>query len=421
MKKFKRYKRIKKEVSYNYHGYPIEKILAIDIAVWVYNKRNFTLKTYLSYIKHVIPYFVRSLNLDGLKLNEPQKTLFSMGQFKRADYYEIWEDVKERVDQKISFDFSKQEFRFRFDLKKIVLACFIISRAKRLELIARIMLAGRVTYYLNIIDELEKINPIAGKYCSFSSEHDVETILTRYFQKKEIKTYSLQHGIDFIHRKRIELSSILYENFMTDFRMLWGKFTKDEFVEYGVDENSLIVAGYPRKINRPKIPEKINKKECLVFLGSYPYHDANIHLINVLKKWEEAVNFEFKLHPRSERSKYEKIILENGWSLMDENQTLTDLFESNKYGWAIVVNSSAYYESYLYYIPCLRFNDGSFLDLADVKDDKFSNIQELKRCLDSIPFEEPEKIPAYFDEADQNLEYVIGIHKDEYHLLNCDS
>lgn len=420
MKRFNKYKKIKEQIRYSYNGYPVEKIVAIDIAVWVFAERKFNIKSYLSYlIKHTLPFFVTSLNLHNLKLNEPTKTLFSMGLFGREDYYEVWEDVKKRVDKKISFDFSKQNYRFRLDIKKILLAWSLIRKVDDIELIGKLWLAAKITYYLNIIDELEKINPVVGKYCSFSSEHDHEALLTRYFQKKNIKTYSLQHGIDFIHRERVELSAILYENFMTDLRLCWGQYTKDEFVEYGVNEHSLMVAGYPRKITRPPLPDKLNKKECLVFLGSYPYHEANMKLIQILEHLNDGINFDIKLHPRSNRSVYKKIVERNNWNLIGKKQTLTDLFNSNKYGWTIAVNSSAYYESYLYNIPGLRFNDGSFMDLVDIKNDRFSNLQELKECLSFIPFENPDKIPEYFNEVNKNLDYVIGIDKDEYHILNC--
>ena len=420
---FERYKRVKNQISYNYKGhYPVEKILAIELGVAIYTKRTFTIKSYLSYIiKHIIPFYFRSLNLRDLKKNEPLKTLFSMGTFHRKDYYEIREDVKNRIEQSDSFDFSAQEYKFKFSWKNIQLARMIINKTNELTLLTKFRLASKITYYLNIIDELEKINPVFGKYCAFSSVHNLETLLTSYFQKKNIKTYSLQHGIYSVLHDDITLDMIVYDNFISDFHLCWGQYTKDEFTEYGIDKDSLIVAGYPRKIKKPKVPSQLNKHECLLILTSYMYHESNIKLLQIIKELvstsEPDLKVNVKIHPNSLREKYEKIIKDLNWKVVPEDQTLTELFKSSKFGWAVAINSAAYYEAYIYNIPCLRLTDPSFEDSVDINDDKFDNLHKLKEYLDEIPFEDEKKLKNYFDKIHNKLEYAIGINTDKYQVL----
>lgn len=422
--KYHKYKRVKNQISYRYKNhYPVEKILGIDLGILIFAKKKFTVKSYLSYIiKHTLPIFFKTLNLNDLKVNEPSKTLFTMGTFKRKDYYEIREDVKSRIKKTASFDFSTQNHTYKLSFKNIYLAWTIINRTKELGLLSRFRLASKMTFYLNVIDDLEKINPVFGKYCAFSSVHDYETLLTSYFQKKKIKTYSLQHGIYSVLHDNITLDMILYENFISDFHLCWGQYTKDEFAKYGIGKDALIVAGYPRKVSRPSIPSGLNKNECLLLLTSYMYHESNIKLLQIIKELisahEPNLKVNIKIHPNSVREKYEEIAAEyQNWNIIPQEQTLTELFKSSKFGWAAAINSAAYYESYIYNIPCFRLTDPAFEDSVDINDDKFSNLNELKERLNVVPFEDSEKLKTYFQEINDRLNYAIGINRDEYQVL----
>lgn len=414
--KFEKYKRIKSAISYNYKGYPVEKILAIDLGVMVFNDRKHTFKSYLSYIKNTLPFFIKSLNLDDLKIKQPKKTLFSMGAFQRKDYYELWEDVKSRIKSPLSFDFSRQKNRNSYNFKKAFLGWFIINKTNELKLLAKFRLAAKITHYLHVVDELEKINPVVRKYCAFSSVHNYEVILSFFFRKNKIETYSLQHGIYSVLHDNISLDMILYENFVSDFHLCWGQYTKDEFMSYGINEKSLIVAGYPRNVARPAIPSKLNSSKCLILLTSYIYHDSNLKLLQIFKEFSANNNLDVhvKIHPNSNREFYEKIIAEYRFNIVSPDLTLMELFKNNEFGWAVAINSAAYYEAYMYNIPCLRYNDFSFEDSVAIYDDKFSNLKELKGCIKALPLSEPDQLDEFFSLTNQKLDYAMGINKDRY-------
>ncbi|MFW6275550.1 MAG: hypothetical protein ACOC2M_02845, partial [bacterium] len=131
--KFQNYKKIKKELVSTYRGYPVEKIMALDVIVKVYFKRQFTVKSLMAYIlKYQLPLFFSSLNLEQLKFQEPGKTLFSMGVFKRKDFYEIMDYAKSHVKNHLEIDFSKLRYRRKINLRNIFRALKIINKTKRL-------------------------------------------------------------------------------------------------------------------------------------------------------------------------------------------------------------------------------------------------------------------------------------------------
>lgn len=425
IEKFDIYKEIKNEIKFDYKGYSIEKIIAIDLILRIYIHRNYTLKSIVSFIiKKIVPHYFTTLDLKTLEKNSPSKTLFSMGIFKREDYYEIWESAKSHVKEKTSYDFSEQKSKIHFNIKNIRRAWNIINRTKKLSLLDKFWLAAKLTYYFNFIDDIEKLEPVAGKYCAFSCVHDFETIFTFYFQKKGIPTYNLQHGIFTLFKKSVPLDAILYENFVSDYQLCWGESTKDVLMEYGINANALIVAGYPRKINRPPVPEKLNNNECIVLLARFSYHHSNMKLLSILEKLseEDDINVHLKLHPSLFSPQflryYEEIAEKNRWTIEPDDVTLDKLLKNKMFGWSIAVNTTAYYEAWLEYLPCLRFNDGSFDDMVDVLDDTFKSFDELKRLYQTIPFDNPGGLKSFFDEVNENLDYAIGIDTNKYDILN---
>lgn len=423
--KFEKYKEIKKEIATNYRGYALEKIIALDLIVEVYVKRKFTVKSFFSFIiKHRLPLFFSSLNIEKLNINEPSKTLFSMGIYERKDYYEIWEYAKSHVDNHLSFDFSNENNIKKFNINNIIRAWKMFGKTNRLGLLAKFNLAAKLAFYLNIIDDLEQTAPIAGKYCAFSSVHEHETILTLYFKKKGIPTYGLQHGLYTVFTRDIPFDAILYENFVSDYHLCWGQSTKDEFSGYGINSDSLIVAGYTRNIQRPSAPRKLNKKSCLVLLARFTYHETNMRLFEILKTISEKykISFHLKLHPSLYMAEYypyyQTITEENNWILVAQETTVLGLLKEGGFGWSISVNTSAYYEAYIQYLPSLRFNDGTFENMVDVMQDDFSNQKELEERLSQIPFNDTNSLRNYCKKVDEQLDYAIGINIDEYNCLN---
>lgn len=412
-KNFLKYKQNKKHLKKRYKGYyQIEKILALDLASKIYfpNKNRL-----FSIFRIFFTYSFKDLNgFSGVN------TLFSIGDYNRKDYYEILNYVKSNVHSHYVLDFSQRDYKFSFNLSNTITAFYNVLLKTDIPLKSRFLLAAKVNFYLNVICSLEKVDVNFDKYCAFSSVHPLEAILSYYFQKRHIPTYSLQHGLYFIFEKNILFDSILYENFLSDYHFCWGQYSADELKKYGISENSLLVGGYPRKVERKKIPQTLNKAECILLLARKEFDETNMELLKILETFskENNINITLKLHPSLSLDKYTAVAKANKWKIIDMNITLKEIFSSTEYGWSIAINTAAYYEAYLHYIPCLRYNDQSFEDSLGVFADTFYTYGELNQKLEHIPFTNQLKLKEYFIESDRRLEYLIGFNVNNYHKLN---
>lgn len=411
--KFKQYLRLKDKLQVKYRGYDLAKIVAVDlISVVFFGARNSLRRSFFIFF---------SLDLSGLKSLNSTSVLATLGRYGgRKDYYEILDYVTSNANIEEVFDFSRCKFKFRVNLRNIWYsfkdAFFSISN--ELSLSDRFFLYQRLTFYRNVIDEFEKndLSKVCTKYLAFSSVHDVECIFTQYFQKRNIPTYSLQHGLYFIFNEFIPLDAVVYENFVSDYHLTWGQYSLTELKSFGIPAEKLIVGGYPRRVDRSnKIPSSISIQRCIVFLARVQYEHSNKELLLILKEFAKnnpIVEFHFKLHPSLDYSLYASAFAESGMHLIDSKLTLSALLLSSNYDVSIAVNTAAYYESYIYHIPSLRFWDKTFENSASVDDDLFTNLQELSQHIDRL--NSITDTEEYFSKVETSLDYIIGINTNNY-------
>ncbi|KLE04687.1 hypothetical protein AF78_07720 [Aliarcobacter butzleri L353] len=399
---FNKYQKIKRDLKFEYKNYPIENIMSIDIVSLAYNKRIFRLKelAWLFMTQKVV-------------INTDKKVLFSMGPYKRKDYYELLNFVRNDIDSEI-VDFSKIKRSFKFSLKNILISFkHVFTKKIDFSFKSKLSLFCSMTYILNIIDDLEKnkLSKKLEKFCSFCSTHNYEAILDYYFQKNGVKTYTLQHGLYFI-MNNYPIDVIAYEHMPANKLLCWGQYTKDEFMKYGISENRIQVAGYPR--NTKKLNEKkVDNLKILVLFARVQYHENNLKIIELFKELSKSikVEIEFKLHPSLDYGLYEKIANENNFK-MAENKTIQELINQNNYTLSIVYNSTAYYDSYINNCISLRYKDIQADNSIDVWDDSFSKIEELKSKIEF--FKEKNSEQDFWDETEKRLKYIVGFGTNKY-------
>lgn len=399
---FDKYIKIKKDLSYDYKNYPIEKIMSLNIIEQVYNRYELKIK-----------YFAWLFITQKINISTDKKVLFSMGPYRRKDYYELLDFVRTDIDSDL-VDFSKIKKTFKFSPKNIFIS-FLHIFIKKIDLPfqKRLALFCSMTNILNIIDDLEKNKVPANlqNFCSFCSSHRHESILDYYFQKNKIYTYTLQHGLYFI-MDNYPIDVIAYEHMPADKFLCWGQYTKDEFTKFGIPENRITVSGYPRKIAK-LYSKETNKLKILILFARIQHHENNLKIIELLKELSKSakMDIEFKLHPSLDYNFYENIAKENGFK-MSENKTIQELINTNNYTLSIVYNSTAYYDSYINNCISLRYKDIDADKSINVWNDGFSNIEELKEKIEY--FKEKNSEQNFWDETEQKLEYILGFNINKY-------
>lgn len=405
---FDKYKVVKSLLDYDYKGYPIDKIVAVDIISLVYNKKQFSVRELLNIF-----------STRRIHLPKESEVLYSIGNYKRADYYELLSFVRTDIDSDL-LDLSLVDKTFCFSIKNLYQAFRLVFRNDiGLGFLSKLSLLASVTYSMNVIDYLESQSLSKIRiFCSFCSNLTDEAILDFYFQKKKIPTYTLQHGLWFLFDSP-PIDVIIYENLVANRLLCWGQYTKDEFVKYGIDESRLIVAGYPKKIKQLVALNLNKRKKRIVILFARVLFDSNnLELISLIANMNKEVDVEFKLHPSLCIEKYKSLAKKYGFKLAPSG-TIQDLLSNGEYDYSISYNSTAYYDSYINNCISFRYKDKDADNSIDVLDDSFSSIQEFYEKLALI--QEKELNNKLWHEVEKRLNYILGYGVNEYAFSKNDS
>lgn len=401
---FEKYRQLKDVIRYDYNGYQIQNLVALELIKLVYNPS-------LCEWSNLKQFFaVRKIDLH---FNDD--IVFSIGPYQRKDYYELLDFVRSYNSVSSLIDLSEMRFTIHFSLKNIVRSLALAFRKKvTLNIEQRLVLAASITRVLNTIDYLEK-QPLskAKVFCSFCSNLTDEGILDYYFQKQGLETYTLQHGLWFVYEDP-PIDAITYENLLAKKLLCWGQYTNDEYKKFGIAENKLFVSGYPRECVSLLPPNrKHSKLKALVLLARSTYDLNNSMLLECISKVNIPLDVEVKLHPSLIVESYCDLIANYGFKLAPVG-TVKDLLESNDYDLTLTYNSTAYYDSYINNCISFRFKDVDADNSINVLDDSFSDEKELQQKL-SLAFiadsnEEPWNIVT------KRLQYIMGFGINNYEL-----
>ncbi len=401
MTNFDRYKYLKGLIKFEYKDISLQQIIAFDLIVSTYFGSGLK-------IKHLVFFFLR-YKLPS-NINSFKGTLYTIGDYSaRKDYYEIWDYVGDIIkpDLKIDFHNINKVLSFRLiNIFRSLNALRIIY--KEVSIKEFIYLWAKLTFYINIIDNIFNKNLNYSSYIGFSTVHPLEAIFTLYFKLRGVPTYSLQHGLYYIFKNPIPIDSLAYENICSDYHFCWGQYTKDEFISYGINPDRLFVAGYPRKIDRGFPRQVCSLNKCVVLLSRKMFNSSNLKVLEILKEVTSKINFDvyLKLHPTLNHEEYVNLANHFNFHIVDHDVTISELFKSEKYDFSISVNTGAYYESYIYYTPCFRFITDSFDLSIDVDDDIFCNDSELLIQLKKLVLTDS---ITYWMKVNESLKYIMGI------------
>ncbi|GLY61604.1 hypothetical protein Pcaca05_24610 [Pectobacterium carotovorum subsp. carotovorum] len=403
--KFQKYLDYKEKINFNYKGYPVEKILSVDIASIAFGIKKFRLKGLFGF------FFSRKIVFPEIGKND---VLYSMGDYKRKDYYALLDYVREQTPGHL-VDLNDNGRIVTINVINILKALVhIFSEGQGIALKDKLMLVVSYTYIMNYIDEIERNeSALPGAYVSFCSSHINEAVIDIFFQKRSIPTYTLQHGLYFLFKDKT-IDAICYENIIANKLLCWGEYTREQFVEYGVSAEKLIVAGYPGTFESLKKREVKEKFTILLLLSRYMFHENNIHILNIVssvKKLNKNINIDVKMHPSLKESDYHRVFEEHGFSLCKEG-TIKSLLKNGEYDMTISYNSTAYYDSYMSNCVSLRYLDKDSDGSIDVLDDGFDSVTSLSEKI--AIFSQDMKTDLFWRQVEERLAFICGFNINKY-------
>lgn len=348
-----------------------------------------------------------------------EKEIFAVfGRYDRKDYRDLFRMVIDKLQGKTeSYHISECKRRYNLNIKHIInVAKFLFAegRLRGVSLSNKLILTCEFVEYCNFIDYIESLR-IEGvkKFLCMNSFYEYENILCQYFHNQGIESLSLSEGPGFIQRPCITHDCLSYENIGADKVLLWGIFTYKEYVGWGVPENRLTVAGYPKNYSLVKMKSDNRYKKCMVLLSRESFRHSNMSLLNILVASKYKFEVCLKLHPHSDFDFYKEFADAHGMSIIPNEKTLNESLNNDDFDFAIGVNTNAYFESLLKGLPCFRYKDDTFPTPGGY-DDIFRDITEFEEkfyAISTMPVE------TYQQYIDAELTNVLGIGIDNYRKI----
>lgn len=403
MSEFERYKVLLRRLQYRYKGIELSHVYACQIWAEANGINTFSIICLAN--------FFLAQKVSKLKLPLENGIFSTFMDTQRKDHYDLYCSVIRRMSVQPSVN---ELFNIK---KKLSIHPLIIYRVlgsvfnKALPFKKKIIWAAKYTFLCNTINELDKIDfSKVNKYISMCHVLEMENLYTQYFRKRGIPTYSLQEGIYLVYKKNIVLGSIAYDLFATDHLLCWGQYTKDEYVKFGIDPNRIRVAGYPKCNTMAQLKPNNPYKSILVLLAGPIFGDVNLKLLQLLERQKSDFDITLKSHP-SNYEEMENYAKRNGFNIISKAQTVNDCLTSGNFDFCIAVNTTAYYESWMAGIPCIRYYDERFDNFYGFND-LFSDDAEFISMIENY-----RKNPQTEIEVKEMMEYAIGFGLDNYDTI----
>lgn len=265
--------------------------------------------------------------------------------------------------------------------------------------------------YLYKCHELEKnldqinnkeLSLVVVNYDSFF----LDNFSVQYFQKKGIKTATLQHGVMVTKRKglenNIDFCGTEFKNSIADYFLVWNIFTKKQAIMSGIKEKKIVVTGPIKCININKIiEEKTERRVIGILLDGRFTEENNPNMIRIANQFCSQNNYKFILryHPAYQGNEYNSII-DHSFYLGNSSN---DLYEfAKEVDYILISNSTAYIELLYMNSKVIHFKCNPTTDkYRDLNIPSFSNASELYEFIKNKKY--------YNDIIKENLLSVIDV------------
>jgi len=425
---FERFEKLRSIFKSNLLGFPVNYLLQGDIIEYVYNNNIVLPKSGLkSFIFQHFTAFDYSDFIPDLYKFQTVLTLLH----NRKDYWETVSKVQSEIkDSTIFQNYNKNRkiidiYNIKNILRVVIIIIYMYSR-RRITLIEKKHFSIKLANYINTIFDIEnrcKKEPFkTQQIILFNATYGLDTMLSFFFKRHNVKIYSLQHGLLCKYKKFIPYDIInFYIPPIINNYLAWGKQSKTLIKGYTYPIEKVVICGNPKFLNQPPLPLKSTFKNCLLLLSRFIYDKENRLLLHNIGKFAKTynINVYVKPHPslytHVDWNEYLKIIDEYNINFIDSDKTLIEILNSDICDFSIVYNSGSYVESYFYGLPSFRYTVGENDYIAGL-DDRFSDERSLINQIEAAK----QKLQSenYQKEVNEFINDVLGYKEQGYHFLN---
>ncbi|GAB6012287.1 hypothetical protein [Viscerimonas tarda] len=386
---FVRYKKVKDKFDYTYKGYNLKHLIPGYL--------NFAFDNLIPSTREVVKEFYTSRSsLDLRKAVATRSETLITYLINRSDYrnlalaaqsyYSNSEVVNLSELPTVKIPFASPGY-IGYLLRALRVVFF---RQLDLPVRSKLYLAAVLVKIFYQIGLLEAVKPAGSikKYACFNSAYKEESLLTAFFNKQNVETITLQHGIFCNFKFFIPFDFINFDNFIAQKMLCWGQSTIDYLTANGINQSRLILMGN-LKYKGLKI-EKVNQnfKKCLVLLGRGLYIDTNNKLLETLSAYNKQhspnIVYYIKKHPFLMDEEHKQFAdIANNIIFLGREHAVEEALKSSLVDFSIAVNTTAYYESLALGKPCLRWTEAENEEFYGM-DDKFASLEELDNKITAL-------------------------------------
>lgn len=384
-KNYDRYKETKLKLRFEENGIQFNNVMSVFIFDFINDKRFF------KRMRDILIFF-KTVNtqpfVDALKSSS---IVFTDSLYNRPDHSELLRTVKEGIDHSHVRDENLAR-EFKFNPKNIISSFLFVCKALKshCSLIEIMAISAQITYYRNVADDLKARSDFqefkCKKYIAFCNPIGIESLFAQFLDKYNIHTFTLSHGLNYVGYKRyIPLDVVNGENITTQSVFVWGCQSKKDLIKnFGISSDKIIVGGNPKYKDR-RINLRSTFKVCIVLLGRKIYESGNMEILNIVYNLKKNFGIEIfvRLHASLSRTFYSEICENLDLVLADQNETLNEGFNRNIYDFAIVNNSTSYFEAMYNDLVCFRYAEDEN-EIFEGLEDKFSDYPDLVQRIESF-------------------------------------
>lgn len=402
--------RIQQSWKFTFHGVAMNRVMIFEM---YHLARGWEIGTPNKWLRLAC----HTYDLSKLNFSSHNQILSTFGQQNRRDHKEVYDYVVEHLGSAISYNDLNELPRIRrvrpwLILKVVLASMWGLRHCNEIDTKQKLRLSLCACVYCNALVDLEKL-PLTGikKYLSMYHVDQLENLITQYMKLKHIPTYSLCEGVYLVDKEHPTIDVVNYTNFETDHLLVWGQYVIDQFLKEGISPNRMMIAGYPHYVTLKKMRIENKFKKCFVLLARRDFMEADMRLLQILSQISNNYEFYLKPHPNSDMQTFANYAKEHHMYMVPQTMTINECISDANFDWAIAVNTTAYYESLMRGVPCLRFADESF-KLFSGSSDEFGSVMQLEERLEWILSNLSNGM--YQQDVDKQLRYVMGVEINNY-------
>lgn len=423
------YKSIKQRINSvsipYFTGYSMGSVISMSLYHLIknYEKSSYCRKIWDCFIRIIIVFCFDTYELKYDKKNPNSKILFmySVSDPSRKDLQRLFDNLYNLYpnEDKITFvgKANKQFVGFKFgNLGKLVRIYKSLKDLNNVYFRFMTSLFILQSYELKNLESHIEIKNYKI-FITFSDVFEQDNFLVQTFKMKSIPTVSMQHGQAYCKKGYENNDDLEYENFISDYKLSWGKQTMDEMIKGGVNKQRIINVGSPKYIGKERQVIKREKKDIFgVVLNNAQNIEANKEMIILANKLCDSLNLRYsiKVHPADDISNYKDVILSQYFVACYKHEDIEQYLSSVYL--SIVNYSSIYMELLYFYHPTLLYRNKLNERVFDENFNTFNNYNELtvlvKDFIINYDIYSPliEELSHYFieDDFENNVKIFIS-------------